>query len=242
MHTVYKGNEKKKSYVDSPSLTIMFSKECLASQQLRNTGMKRFLKEGRITCQEDKASVCLAVTFLITVLSVRSRIITRKAKGCAKLFWNLFCSAVLNVWHAIKTRQWESSTWHPLTVIMKGTALIISRMKGTCNTCSQTLPWKQTKKQNKKHTHTGVRKLHCHIDLQGLPLGLISEGWRRRTDCFVTGMYKGCTTPLWSSILAFHLWCQPLLFLCVSHLQMADLNLTSVGGRVCPQESVSCKC
>lgn len=27
-----------------------------------------------------------------------------------------------------------------LTVIMKGTALIISRMKGTRNTCSQTLP------------------------------------------------------------------------------------------------------
>lgn len=30
----------------------------------------------------------------------------------------------------------------PLTVIMKGTALIISRMKGTRSTCSQTLPWK----------------------------------------------------------------------------------------------------
>ena len=44
----------------------MFSKACLASQQLRNTGMKRFLKEGKITCQEEKASVCLAeclVTF-----------------------------------------------------------------------------------------------------------------------------------------------------------------------------------
>lgn len=39
----------------------MFSKACLASQQLRNTGMKRFLKEGRITCQEEKASVCLAL-------------------------------------------------------------------------------------------------------------------------------------------------------------------------------------
>lgn len=36
------------------SLTIMFSRECLASQQLRNTGMKRFLKEGKITCQGDK--------------------------------------------------------------------------------------------------------------------------------------------------------------------------------------------
>lgn len=38
----------------------------------------------------------------------------------------------------------------PLTVIMKGTALIISRMKGTRNTCSQTLPWKQ-----KPHTGSG---------------------------------------------------------------------------------------
>lgn len=49
----------------------------------------------------------------------------------------------------------------PLTVIMKGTALIISRMKGTRSTCSQTLPWKHK-------PHTGVRKLHCLGDLRRL--------------------------------------------------------------------------
>lgn len=37
-----------------------------------------------------------------------------------------------------------------LTVIMKGTALIISRMKGTRKTCSQTFPWKQ------KNTHSEI--------------------------------------------------------------------------------------
>lgn len=40
---------------DSASLTIMFSNACLASQQLRNTGMKRFLKAGKITCQEERS-------------------------------------------------------------------------------------------------------------------------------------------------------------------------------------------
>lgn len=31
-------------------LTIMFSRACLANQQLRNTGMNRFPREGKITC------------------------------------------------------------------------------------------------------------------------------------------------------------------------------------------------
>lgn len=35
-------------------LTIMFSKACLASQQFKKTGMKRFLKDGKITCREKK--------------------------------------------------------------------------------------------------------------------------------------------------------------------------------------------
>lgn len=32
------------------SLTIMFSSACLASQQLRNTGMNRFRRGGQKTC------------------------------------------------------------------------------------------------------------------------------------------------------------------------------------------------
>lgn len=37
-----------------------------------------------------------------------------------------------------------------LTVTIKGTVLIISRMKGTRKTCSQTFPWKQKNMQNQK--------------------------------------------------------------------------------------------
>lgn len=50
-------SKKKSCQVNWFLLTIMFSKECLANQQLRNTGMKRFLKAGKITCHNVKALI-----------------------------------------------------------------------------------------------------------------------------------------------------------------------------------------
>lgn len=94
---------------------------------------------------------------------------------------------------------------------------------------------------NKKHTQ-GSRNSIVMSPCGDYHLAWLRKGRGQQIDWFVTRMYKGCKTPLWSSILAFHLLCQPLLFLCVCHLHMADQNLTSVGGRLCPQESVSCKC
>lgn len=49
----------------------MFSKECLANQQLRNTGMKRVLNDGKITCHNDKALILeLSHHFTHTLLYV----------------------------------------------------------------------------------------------------------------------------------------------------------------------------
>lgn len=79
----------------------MFSKACLASQQLRNTGMKRFLKEGKITCQEEKASVCLAeclVTFFKNIFYTITGSLTRKEACVSRcLLWYPFCITVLNM-------------------------------------------------------------------------------------------------------------------------------------------------
>lgn len=44
-------------------LTIMFSKACLASQQFKKTGMKRFLKDGKITCREKKKCLGLLSSY-----------------------------------------------------------------------------------------------------------------------------------------------------------------------------------
>lgn len=74
---------------------------------------------------------------------------------CSSAGWCYLCSVMLI---------------SPLTVIMKGTVLIISRMNGTRNTCSQTLPWKH-------RPHSEVRKVrrlwivsinhhHHHLDQQ----------------------------------------------------------------------------
>lgn len=98
----------------------------------------------------------------------------------------------------------------PLTVIMKGTALIISRMKGTRSTCSQTLPWKHK-------PQTGVRELYCHGDLGGLPHN--SAGCRNKTEGGIDQrfapqnrsrwMYEAYITPLCplreeAAFLSFH--------------------------------------
>lgn len=64
----------------------------------------------------------------------------------------------------------------PLTVIMKGTALIISRMKGTRNTCSQTLPWKQK-------PHTGSGNSTVMVTLRDYHItGMIAENGKRHIE------------------------------------------------------------
>lgn len=149
----------KNKKVNYSSLTIMFSKECLANQQLRNTGMKRFLKAGKITCQNDKA--------LVFWLSLPSHAICGIHRGCVSVSaacvpcWDIYiyfikggertsaCMHLLSVkWSVIFFPCFLSFYFLSLTVIMKGTALIISRMKGTRKTCSQTFPWKQKKTQS----------------------------------------------------------------------------------------------
>lgn len=165
----------------------MFSKECLASQQLRNTGMKRFLKEGTITCQEKKSvSLLGSLSHHFFLHVVYSRRISCREMGCVCLLWYPFCLTIKCVTRSggqgrVLVRECCECSVNPifpLTVIMKGTALIISRMKGTRNTCSQTLPWKP-------EAHTRVRKLHCHVDIRGLPPGLMTESCRQKTVLFV---------------------------------------------------------
>ena len=56
----------------------MFSKECLANQQLRNTGMKRFLKAGKITCHSDKYENC----HITLMLSLHGHVILRALDAC----------------------------------------------------------------------------------------------------------------------------------------------------------------
>ena len=75
---------------DRPSLTIMFSRECLANQQLRKTGMKRFLRDGKITCQEGKASVGFALSPSLFSRVVYSHKISHKK-------WGLFEPEILPV-------------------------------------------------------------------------------------------------------------------------------------------------
>lgn len=69
------------------SLTIMFSKECLASQQLRNTGMKRFLKEGTITCREKTKlqSAWQSVTSLFSACAIQSQDLLQGNGWCERV-------------------------------------------------------------------------------------------------------------------------------------------------------------
>lgn len=41
-----------KQHIDAHTLTIMLSRACLASQQLRKTGIKRFLRVGQKICKQ----------------------------------------------------------------------------------------------------------------------------------------------------------------------------------------------
>lgn len=163
-------------------LTIMFSKACLASQQFKKTGMKRFLKDGKITCREKKKCLGLLSSYRSAFICYTVMVSGSKGGSVHLGISSRFQVLDSDVWFFFFIGGWDYSAWSPkqmaacrdspcrqcsvmrilpLTVIMKGTALIISRMKGTRSTCSQTLPWKHK-------PHTGVRKLHCLGDLRRL--------------------------------------------------------------------------
>lgn len=86
------------------------------------------------------------------------------------------CMHLLSVkWSVIFFPCFLSFYFLSLTVIMKGTALIISRMKGTRKTCSQTFPWKQKKTQSEISIVIGRSPLL----LSGLPYNLQWETFNR---------------------------------------------------------------
>lgn len=111
---------------------------------------------------------------------------------------------------------------------------------------------KKKKNPNNIHNHTQMSRNSIVMStFWDFHEALITKGWRWQIDLFahqlghikvVASQSRLCVEDKQHPCL-FRLRCHPLLFfLRVCHRLMTDPKPTSVGGRVCPQESVGSKC